>query len=201
MSSRLSMMKIVAAVALAASVSGIANADDSSTSRFGGDEYVYFHQDKAPVSKAPSGIPSKQSYGLSKVNSRHCRHHPSQSPIRSLRSPDVSCSDQTDGHCPLGLNRSDAECGHSLRVVGGCYRPKIRRQLPECRYHQRIPRRRSVASARPADRCESARRGRSRRRSSWLKALPRQSFWSTVASWTALVGKASTRSSGRTVTT
>jgi hypothetical protein len=44
MNSKVSMMKsIVVAVALAAGVSGIARADDSSMSRFGGDSYAYFN--------------------------------------------------------------------------------------------------------------------------------------------------------------
>ena len=65
MNSRLSMMRIVAAVALAAGVSGIARADDSSSSRFGGDGYAYFHQDKPIVSKAPTGFRQSNPNGLS----------------------------------------------------------------------------------------------------------------------------------------
>src|SRR3977135_1384136 len=53
MNSKVSMMKsIVVAVALAAGVSGIARADDSSMSRFGGDSYAYFNN--AVVDSAPS---------------------------------------------------------------------------------------------------------------------------------------------------
>src|SRR3979411_2154254 len=53
MNSKVSMMKsIVVAVALAAGVSGIARAGDSSISRFGGDSYAYFNN--AVVDRAPS---------------------------------------------------------------------------------------------------------------------------------------------------
>src|ERR1700675_4828558 len=66
MNSKVSMMKsIVVAVALATGVSGIARADDSSTSRFGGDGYAYFHQDKPIVSKAPTGFRQSNPNGLS----------------------------------------------------------------------------------------------------------------------------------------
>jgi hypothetical protein len=64
MNSKVSMMKsIVVAVALAAGVSGIARADDSSMSRFGGDSYAYFNNavvDKAPSAwrqSNPNGVP------------------------------------------------------------------------------------------------------------------------------------------------
>ena len=64
MKSKASMMKsIVVAVALAAGVSGIARADDSSMSRFGGDSYAYFNNavvDRAPSAWSqsnPNGVP------------------------------------------------------------------------------------------------------------------------------------------------
>ena len=47
-----SMTKIVSAVAFAASLTGIASADDSSTSRIGGDSYAYFNS--LPIDKSPS---------------------------------------------------------------------------------------------------------------------------------------------------
>ena len=47
-----SMTKIVSAVALATSLTGIASADDSSISRIGGDSYAYFNS--LPIDKSPS---------------------------------------------------------------------------------------------------------------------------------------------------
>src|SRR5258708_15493870 len=47
-----SMTKIVSAVAFAASLTGIASADDSSNSRIGGDSYAYFNS--LPIDKSPS---------------------------------------------------------------------------------------------------------------------------------------------------
>ena len=53
MNSKFSIVKsVVVAAALAAGVSAIARADDSSMGRFGGDSYTYF--DSAPVNNAPS---------------------------------------------------------------------------------------------------------------------------------------------------
>ncbi len=53
MKSRFSMLKSIAvAAALVAGVSGIARADDSSMSRFGGDSYAYFNN--AVVDNGPS---------------------------------------------------------------------------------------------------------------------------------------------------
>ena len=67
MNSKVSMMKsIVVAVALAAGVAGMARADDSSMSRFGGDSYAYFNNavvDKAPSAwrqANPNGVPDQQ---------------------------------------------------------------------------------------------------------------------------------------------
>ena len=72
MNSKVSMMKsMVVAVALAAGVSGIARADDSSMSRFGGDSYAYFNNavvDKAPSAwrqANPNGVPEQQLEALS----------------------------------------------------------------------------------------------------------------------------------------
>ena len=54
---------VVAAAALAAGVSAIARADDSSMSRFGGDSYTHFNN--AAVDNAPSDMASEQSqWGL-----------------------------------------------------------------------------------------------------------------------------------------
>ena len=64
MKSRFSTLKsIVVAAAMVAGVSGIARADDSSMSRFGGDSYAYFNNavvDKAPSAwrqSNPNGVP------------------------------------------------------------------------------------------------------------------------------------------------
>ena len=64
MNSKVSMIKsMVVAVALVAGVSGIARADDSSMSRFGGDSYAYFNS--AAVDKAPSAWRQANPTGLS----------------------------------------------------------------------------------------------------------------------------------------
>jgi len=72
MKSRFSMLKSIAvAAALAAGVSGIARADDSSMSRFGGDSYAYFNNavvDSAPSAwrqANPNGVPEQQLEALS----------------------------------------------------------------------------------------------------------------------------------------
>ena len=72
MNSKVSMIKsMVVAVALVAGVSGIARADDSSMSRFGGDSYAYFNNavvDKAPSAwrqANPNGVPEQQLEALS----------------------------------------------------------------------------------------------------------------------------------------
>jgi len=72
MKSRFSMLKSVAVTAaLVAGVSGIARADDSSMSRFGGDSYAYFNNavvDKAPSAwrqANPNGVPEQQLEALS----------------------------------------------------------------------------------------------------------------------------------------
>ena len=52
------------AVALVAGVAGVARADDSSMSRFGGDGYAYFHEDKPVVSYAPSEFRNEDPHGL-----------------------------------------------------------------------------------------------------------------------------------------
>ena len=72
MNSKVSMIKsMVVAVALAAGVSGLARADDSSMSRFGGDSYAYFNNgvvDKAPSAwrqANPNGVSEQQLQALS----------------------------------------------------------------------------------------------------------------------------------------
>ena len=72
MSSKVSMMKsIVVAVALAAGVSGIARADDSSMNPFTGDSYAYFNGGDLPrggkpvFDKAPSAWRQAHPNGLS----------------------------------------------------------------------------------------------------------------------------------------
>ena len=65
MKSKWSVMKsVVVAVALVAGVAGVARADDSSMSRFGGDGYAYFHEDKPVVSRAPSEFRIEDPHGL-----------------------------------------------------------------------------------------------------------------------------------------
>ena len=64
MNSKFSIVKsVVVAAALAAGVSAIARADDSSMGRFGGDSYSYFNS--APVNNAPSTWQANNSNGLS----------------------------------------------------------------------------------------------------------------------------------------
>jgi len=72
MNSKVSMMKsVVVAVALVAGVSGMARADDSSMSRFGGDSYAYFNStkpDNAPSAwrqANPNGLSERQLEALS----------------------------------------------------------------------------------------------------------------------------------------
>ena len=72
MNSKFSLVKSIAlTAALVAGVSGMARADDSSMSRFGGDSYAYFNNavvDKAPSAwrqANPNGVPDQQLEALS----------------------------------------------------------------------------------------------------------------------------------------
>jgi hypothetical protein len=60
-----SMTKIASAVAFAASLTGIASADDSSMSRIGGDSYAYFNS--LPIDKSPSAWRQSNPNGLSEL--------------------------------------------------------------------------------------------------------------------------------------
>ena len=61
------MKTVLFATALMASASGVASAgaNDNSMSRFGGDGYAYFHQDRPIVDKAPSTFRESHPNGLS----------------------------------------------------------------------------------------------------------------------------------------
>ena len=59
------MTTVALTTALMVSLSGVASADDNSMSRFGGDGYAYFHQDKPIVDKAPSTFRESHPNGLS----------------------------------------------------------------------------------------------------------------------------------------
>ena len=59
------MKSVVVAVALVAGVAGVARADDSSMSRFGGDSYAYFHEDRPVVSRTLSQFRKQDRHGLS----------------------------------------------------------------------------------------------------------------------------------------
>jgi hypothetical protein len=54
---------VAVATALTAGFAGVARADDSSMSRFGGDSYAYFN--RAPISSAPSAWRASRPQGLS----------------------------------------------------------------------------------------------------------------------------------------
>ena len=55
---------IMVALALVGGVAGVAQADDSSLSRFGGDGYVYFNEARPVVSKAPRAFRLNNPNGL-----------------------------------------------------------------------------------------------------------------------------------------
>jgi hypothetical protein len=66
MNRKFSMLKsMVVTVALVAGVSGIARADDNDMTRFGGDGYSFFHENKPIVDKAPSTWRQDNPHGLS----------------------------------------------------------------------------------------------------------------------------------------
>ena len=66
MNRKFSMLKSIAVtLALVAGVSGIARADDNSMTRFGGDGYAFFHEDKPVADKAPSAWRGENPHGLS----------------------------------------------------------------------------------------------------------------------------------------
>ena len=58
------MNGVAVAFALGVCAAGIAHADDSSMSRFGGDGYAYFHEDKPVVSKSSSEFRKDDPHGL-----------------------------------------------------------------------------------------------------------------------------------------
>jgi len=57
--------QLVVAAALALGASGVALADDNSMTRFGGDGYVYFHQDRPGATNAPAAFRQTNPHGLS----------------------------------------------------------------------------------------------------------------------------------------
>src|SRR5438132_11745633 len=65
MKSKWSVTKsVMVAVALVAGVAGVARADDSSMSRFGGDSYAYFHEDNPIANKTRSEFRKEDPHGL-----------------------------------------------------------------------------------------------------------------------------------------
>jgi hypothetical protein len=101
------MKSLVVAVALAAGVSSIARADDSSMSRFTGDSYRAFHENNPVVDKSasswrqanPNGLPERQYQALS-----------DESQAWQLTSPsfDYSPSSWRQTH-PHGLNEQELQ--------------------------------------------------------------------------------------------
>jgi hypothetical protein len=73
---------VVMAAALAAGASGVANADDSSMSRFGGDSYAFFNSQ--PVNEAPSTWRQANPTGLSE---RELQAVSSEGPAWQLTQP------------------------------------------------------------------------------------------------------------------
>jgi hypothetical protein len=66
MNRKFAMLKSIAVtVALVAGISGIARADDNDMTRFGGDGYAFFHENKPVVDKAPSTFRQTNPHGLS----------------------------------------------------------------------------------------------------------------------------------------
>jgi hypothetical protein len=66
MNRKFTMLKGMAVIAaLMAGISGVARADDNSMTRFGGDGYAYFHENKPVVDKAPSAFRETNPHGLS----------------------------------------------------------------------------------------------------------------------------------------
>jgi hypothetical protein len=90
MKNRFSVLKSIAvAAALAAGVSGIARADDSSMSRFGGDSYAYFNNpvvDKSPSAwrqSNPNGLPERTLQAYSGVGEAWHLNRPAFDPAPS----------------------------------------------------------------------------------------------------------------------
>ena len=107
MNSKVSMMKsMVVAVALAAGVSGIARADDSSMNRFGGDSYAYFNMDKPVVNNAPlprqSGLSERDLQALSSESP--VWQEPNQSAINTFAS--------TNDHRQFASRYRSRNCRH-----------------------------------------------------------------------------------------
>src|SRR4030081_3874750 len=90
MNSQFSLVKSIAlTAALVAGVSGMARADDSSMSRFGGDSYTYFNNavvDKAPSTwrqANPSGVPERTLQAYSGVGEAWHLNKPTFDPAPS----------------------------------------------------------------------------------------------------------------------
>jgi hypothetical protein len=58
------LKSMAVAAALLAGISGMARADDNSMTRFGGDGYAYFHENKPIVDKTPSEWRFENPHGL-----------------------------------------------------------------------------------------------------------------------------------------
>ena len=118
MKSKWSVMKsVVVAVALVAGVAGVARADDSSMSRFGGDGYAYFHEDKPVVSRAQSEFRMEDPHGLTESQYQSLSSEgPEWQPQASIDKTLPSFR-KTDPH---GLSISEYQACHPTIRCGKC---------------------------------------------------------------------------------
>ncbi len=108
MNQKFSMLKSIAvAAALAAGVSGVAQADDNDMTRFGGDGYAYFHENKPIVDQAPSAFRETNPHGLT---FRQEQALSDESQVYQLQQPVISYAPSTFRQTnPHGLSFGDYE--------------------------------------------------------------------------------------------
>jgi hypothetical protein len=108
MNRKFSMLKSVAVIAaLVAGVSGIARADDNDMTRFGGDGYAYFHENRPAGDKAPSAWRQADPHGLS---DRQLEALSDESQVYQLQKPVIDRTASTFRQTnPHGLTFGDYE--------------------------------------------------------------------------------------------
>jgi hypothetical protein len=108
MNRNFSMLKSMAVIAaLVAGVSGIARADDNSMTRFGGDGYAFFNENKPVVDKAPSAFRQTNPHGLSE---KQLQALSDESQVYQLQQPVIDKTPSTFRQTnPHGLSFGDYE--------------------------------------------------------------------------------------------
>jgi hypothetical protein len=108
MNRKFAMLKSMAVIAaLVAGVSGVARADDNDMTRFGGEGYAFFHENKPIVDKAPSTFRQTNPHGLSE---KQLEALSDESQVYQLQQPVIDKTASTFRQTnPHGLSFGDYE--------------------------------------------------------------------------------------------